>query len=498
MFVAMLLAKILGLLRNIVFANFYGTGYEATAFFTASRIPLQLLDISLGAAISSAFIPVFNESLQKKSKEEAIKFSNNFLNIVIIISSVLTILGIVFAPYVVKLIAPNLDEQTFIQTVSLIKILFPIMVLTAVTYVFVGFLQSLDEFNIPAIISVLSNGILILYLLLFNDRFGIQGVAIAMLIGWATQILIQLPSAIKKGFKYNFYINFKDEGIKKVVLLAFPILISTWVQPINNIVNIRLASGLEGGQAVSAIEYAYTLYLLMVGVFSFTLSNIIFPELSKLSADKQKEKFTSILHRSIKVSIYFILPIAAIVAILSSDFVKLIYERGEFGRESTILTAAALTIYSIGMIGYAIQEILNKSFYAMQDAKTPMKVSIGIIALNVILSVIFVKIIGYIGLPLAASITSIINAILLTYFINNKNQGIVNKDTFIYLAKVVISIIIMGIIMILISKTNIYGITKVIAVSVVGFVIYILCTYIFKIEETKFASEMIKNRFLKK
>ena len=151
MFSAMFLAKILGLVRNIVFANFYGTGFEATAFFTASRIPLQLLDITLGAAISSTFIPVFNEFMQKQGKERAVTFANNFLNVIIVISLILSILGMVFAGPIVNLIAPELDVQTMNLTISLSRILFPVLLFTAVAYVFVGFLQSLDEFNIPAI-----------------------------------------------------------------------------------------------------------------------------------------------------------------------------------------------------------------------------------------------------------------------------------------------------------------------------------------------------------
>ena len=328
MFSAIFLAKVLGLVRNIVFANFYGTGFEATAFFTASRIPLQLLDMTLGAAISSTFIPIFNEYLQKDGKKRAIQFANNFLNVIIVVSLLLTILGIIFAPQIVSIIAPDLESQTLELTVQLIKILFPIMIFTAVAYVSVGFLQSMDEFRIPSIISVVANGILILYLAIFNNKFGIKGVAIAMLVGWATQILVQIPSVIKKGFKYKFSIDFKDEGLKKILKLAPPILISTWVQPINNIVNIRLASGLQDGQAVSALEYSYNLYLIIVGVFSYTLSNIIFPELSKLTADNNKSMIVEILNKSIKISLFLIIPMSVGIGVLSNDIIKLIYERG--------------------------------------------------------------------------------------------------------------------------------------------------------------------------
>lgn len=496
MFSAIFLSKVLGLVRNIVFAYFYGTGMEATAFFTASRIPMQLLDMSLGAAISSTFIPIFNEYLQKKGKEQAIRFANNFLNIIILISLILTLIGIAFAPQLVAIIAPDLDIETSLLTVDLIKILFPIMVLTAVAYVFVGFLQSLDEFNIPAIISAVANGILILYLVIFNDKFGIKGVSIAMLIGWSTQILIQLPSIIKKGFKYKFILDFKDEGIKKIVKLALPILISTWVQPINNIVSIRLASGLENGAAVSALEYSYNLYLIIVGVFSYTLSNIIFPELSKLTADNNNEKIKEILNKSIKISSLFIIPMSIGIAMLSNEIIEIIYERGEFTRTSTLLTGNALFYYAIGMIGYGIMEVLNKAFYAMQDSKTPMKISAFAIVLNVFLSVVLVKVIGYLGLPLAASITSIATGALMIYVINKKINGIVGINSLKEFGRIVVSGAVMGGMVYLTKCLNIESVILEIIVSVVvGVVMYFACVillkseviweYIYKLKEKK-------------
>lgn len=494
MFSAMFIAKILGLVRNIVFANYYGTGFEATAFFTASRIPLQLLDITLGAAISSTFIPVFNEYMQKNGKERAISFANNFLNVIILISIVLSILGMFFASPIVHLISPNLDEQTMSLTVSLAKILFPILFFTAVAFVFVGFLQSMDEFNIPAIISVVSNGLLIIYLLVFNNKFGVKGVAIAMLIGWGTQVLVQLPSVIKKGFKYKFKIDFKDEGLKKVVKLAIPILISSWVQPINNIINLRLASGLENGQAVSAIEYAYTLYLIVVGVFSYTLSNIIFPSLSKLNASNDEEQFKDIIKKAISISIFFIIPMSVGIGFLSTNIIKIIYERGEFTQNSTMLTSGALQLYAIGMIGYGLMEVLNKTFYAKQDAKTPMLISGFAIIINVILSVIFVKMIGYTGLPLAASITSILTTMLMLVVINKKIGGIVDKDTLVETIKTLISATVMGIVLYFIQKLSLSPIILLVTSVIVGIVSYMLVEALLKSETIKEGIEIIKNR----
>ena len=357
------------------------------------------------------------------------------------------------------------------------------MLFTAVAYVFVGFLQSLDEFNIPAIISVVANGILILYLAIFNNKFGVKGAAIAMLIGWGTQIVIQLPAIIKKGFKYKFTIDFKDEGLKKIVKLALPILISTWVQPINNIVNIRLASGLQGGQAVSAIEYSYNLYLIIVGVFSYTLSNIIFPELSKLTVDKNENMITTLLNKSIKISLFFIIPMSVGIGILSNEIIKVIYERGEFTVTSTVLTGGALLYYAIGMIGYGLMEVLNKAFYAMQDSKTPMKISIFSIVINVLLSICLVKCMDFLGLPLAASITSILTAIVMIYAINKKMNGIVNNDTFNEFAKILFSGLLMGVCVFFIKNIN-FGHTIIsLLISVIaGVLVYLGAMWILKSE----------------
>ncbi|MBQ9280048.1 MAG: murein biosynthesis integral membrane protein MurJ [Clostridia bacterium] len=436
---------------------------------------------------------------KRNGKKEAIQFANNFLNIIILISFTLTVLGMVFASGVIKLIAPNLDASTAILTTQLIRILFPIMLFTAVAYVFVGFLQSLEEFKIPAIISVVANGILILYLIIFNDKFGIQGVAIAMLVGWGTQILVQLPTVIKKGFQYHFTLNFKEEGMLKVVKLALPILISTWVQPINNIVNRRLASGLEEGQAMSALDYSYDLYLIIVGVFSYTLSNIIFPELSKLTADNNKESLKELLNRSIKISTLFIIPMSVGIALLSNEIVKVIYERGEFTEHSTILTGGALFFYAFGMIGYGLMEILNKAFYAMQDSKTPMYLSGFSIILNVILSVVLVKVMGYTGLPLAASITSITTAGVMLYIVNRKNPGVLEKKVFVELAKIIVSAVVMGIVVLLVKRIFTGSTLMSLLVSIMfGIVAYFLCVFLLKSETVQMGIQIFKDRKLKK
>ena len=172
-FIITLIAKVLGLLRDIVFANFYGTGFEATAYFTAIKIPTQIVDLVLSSAIVSTFVPVFNEIMQKDGKDKANLFAGNFINVITLVATVISIVGIVFAPQIVNFLAGGFDIQTYNLTVELIRITFPMIIFTAMAFSFVGFLQSYGEFNIPAMISGISNLVVIAFLLLFNNKTGI-------------------------------------------------------------------------------------------------------------------------------------------------------------------------------------------------------------------------------------------------------------------------------------------------------------------------------------
>ncbi len=501
-FIITLAVKVLGLLRDIFFANYYGTGYVASAYLAATRIPTQLLDIGLGAAITSTFIPVFNRILQKDGNEKANEFASNFINIIATLATIISILGIIFAPQVVNMLAGGFDEKTFNLTVELIRITFPMIIFTAIAYSFVGFLQSYGNFNIPAMISGISNLAIIIFLVLFRERFGIHGVATFMLIAWALQVVVQLPSAYKMGYRNKFKINIKDENIKQVFVLALPIIVSTSILPINNLVSTRLASGM-GESIVAALDYSYKLYIVVVGVISYAIGNILFPELSRLISSDNKEKFVEIINKSIKVLAYILIPLTIGIIIYRSDLIRVIYQRGEFNENSTLLTSTALLFYSIGMIGFGIVEIMNKSFYSMQDAKTPLKVGVIVVISNVILSIVLSRFLDFKGLALSTSITSIINAIILIIFANRKNKGIITKNVIITIIKVIISSFAMAIVVYFIN--NVIGITSSMIGSIIkmaigaisGIIIYYIFTLILRVEESKIPIEYIKNKFKK-
>lgn len=443
MIIATLAAKICGMLRDSFIAAYFGTGASADAYFAATKIPLLFFDVVIGGVISAAFIPVFNEYLEKSTKARAMEFANRFINVILLITGLMCAFGIVFAPQLMELITPGLAPDTKALAIQLSNILFPMIIFTGLAFSFVGILQSFGEFNIPAIISLVSNGAMILYLVIFKDKFGVTGLSVAMLVGWGLQAAVQIPSLIKFQYRYRLDFNFKDEGLKKTALLALPLLISTWVQPIGSLVNMRFASSLGEG-SMSALEYANRLYTIMVGIFSFVVTNLVFPSLARANAADNADESRSLMHGSLKSVSFIMLPLTAGVILLSTPVVKLIYQYNEFTASSAALTSTALTFYSIGMLGFSYAEVLNKSFFAMQNSKTPMITALISIAANILMSALFSAHFGIGGLALASALASTLNATLNFIMMNKHVKGIFQKSDFADIAKIVVATLAMA------------------------------------------------------
>jgi len=501
MIIATLLAKLMGMYRDVLFAALYGTSEAAIAYQTASRIPLLFFDIALGSAISSSFIPVFNEYLSRGEKEKATEFSNSFLNIIFILTALICAVGMLFNGPIVNLLANGLAPHVKILSAQLVSIMFPSMIFTATAYSLTGVLQSYGEFNAPAAISLVSNSIMVVYLLVIKDNLGIFGLAVAMLVAWAFQILVLIPSLVKKKYAYSPKINFKNEGLLKALKLAIPVLISSWVQPINTMVNMFLASFLNGGQAVSALDYANKLYIIFVGVITFAVSNLIFPSISKLAAQEDKgEEFNDVLRSAISSVLFILTPVMIIFVLKRVEIVRFVYERGAFGKEQTNLTSLALLWYSFGMIGYGLQEILNKAFYAKQNGKVPMRVSVVGIVLNITLSFVFVRVLntGMAGLPAAASIASVFMSLVLS-IIAGKRHRIFDKTLILNIMKIAISALAMAIVMIFLKNldfsNDFFGnFINLLITSIAGVVAYILISFFTRTNETEIIINLIKKR----
>ncbi len=500
MAIIILLAKAMGLLREVLVANIYGQGAQSDILNTATQIPLLFFDMVLGVAILSTFVPIFNKYIEKDGKAAAFEFANNFASLVGIIATFIAVLGIIFAQPLVELMVPGYAAvpDKVAQTAALLRILFPSIVFTAMAYIAVGILQSFGEFTIPSLISVVSNGVMIAYLLIFGNKLGLLGVTVSMLVAWVLQLVIQIPHLIKFKFKYRFKFDLKDPGLKEAALIALPVLISSWVQPLCNVINMSFGSSMGDG-AVSALNWANKIYIIMVGVFAYAITNFIFPKLSRLGANENDE-FAVVTRTSVGFIVFIIGIVCALFLALSEPIISVVFERGAFTAESVEITARALFYYSFGMIGYAVCEVLNKSFYALSDGKTPMIASIIGIAVNFVFAFLFSGIFknGVGGLALASAISSIAIALCLMFMIN-KRRAVINKAFCVNLFKILICA---GLAYLTaravdafasaLSGNTLVTLLRLLVCALPALVMYLFSAYLFKVDEIKSAINTLR------
>ncbi len=495
MMVITLLGKVSGLIRDRLLTVNYGTGMAANAFLTASRIPRVFFDAVFASAITASFIPVFNEYMVKKGKNEAYAFSGNFITVIGLVSVVLTGLGMMFSGGLTSLFAGGFDSETARLCSELTRIMFPTVFFTGIAYSFVGILQSLDEFNLPAAMSLVSNAAVILYYFTLNDRFGVVGLAFAFLAAWLLQALIMVPSLAKKGFRYRPSLNLKSDGMKKVFALMLPVMVSTWVTPINQTINARFGSGLFEGAGVSAIELSYNLYTIIVGVFILSITNYIFPRLSQISADKDGAGFKDVISRTMHISMYFVVPMMAGIMVLSRQIVGFIYGGGEFGEFSVEITSRALFFLCTGMIGYAVQAVLSRAFFAEQRGRIPLIAGVISIAVNIVLCFLLAPEFDVAGLAVASAASGTVNAAVLLIFAQRGRAAFVDRRFMADVAKMAVSAIVMAAAVGFAASAveRVFG--KLLSLCIptaVGVAVYYIMTLALGVSESKMAIDFAK------
>ncbi len=493
-----LFGKILGLVRDQFLAAKYAYSTAGAAFTIASQIPRTFFDVVFASAISASFIPIFVEYMQKKGKEEAFALANRFITI-ISTGTVIIMLGcMALAEPLAWLFAPGYEVTTIELAVPLLRMLFPTMLFTAVAFSFVGILQSLDEFNVPAALSVVSNGILIFYYIFLNDRFGVYGLAVAFLIGWAMQAVIQIPFLQQKGYHYRPDFHFRDEGLKKIGKLMLPVMVGTWIQPINFVINSRFASQISNGElGVTSLTYANNLYTIIVGVFVLAIANMVFPKFSRMTEDKKG--FGLAVRGTLKAMIFLLIPMTVGLMVLAEPVVTLIYKRGEFDLLATELTSKALFFFALGMVGYGVQNILSRAFYANQDGKTPFYSGLVSIGINAVLCWLLLEPMGIGGLALAAAVSSTAAAVVLLVPAVKQYPDILDKSLVGQIGKMLLAaagmlVLVFGCKM---AVTSVMGglIGQIILLCVcggVGIVSYMIFAKLLKIEESDFVFDIIK------
>ncbi|MDD5016114.1 MAG: murein biosynthesis integral membrane protein MurJ [Atribacterota bacterium] len=503
---ATLFCRILGLGREIVISNRFGAGIETDAFFIAFMIPNLLRSFLGEGALNSAFIPIFTEYLTNHDRKKAEYFASNVLSILMIILIIIVILGILGAPLLIDIIAIGFKNNLYKYqlAINLTRIMFPYIGFVAVAALFMGILNSYDHFLVPALAPAMLNISVIIFALALSFKYGIFSIAWGVVLGGLGQALIQAPILIRKKIKYNFVVNFNDPGTKKMLKLLIPAMVGLAITEINVVVDRTIASTLIDG-SISALYYANRLIQFPLGVFGIAISIAIFPTLAKHIAKNNIPEFKKSLIFGLRMLLFTTIPSVVGLIVLKDSLIRLIYEHGTFNRVASNMTASALLYYSIGLFAYACVRLITMSFYALKDAKTPVKIGIYIVFINIVLDLILVRYLAHSGLAFATSIAAILNLIILLKVLTDRTGTIELKPQGLFLIKIVISSIFLGIICILISNyfanvldlNNKYNQAIQVIVSIFsGGTVYLISSYLLGVKEVRSLKHSIK-RILK-
>jgi putative peptidoglycan lipid II flippase len=422
------LSRILGLLRDILIANFFGSGMSADAFFVAFRIPNLLRRLFAEGSFSVAFIPVFTEYLQKKSKEDAFLLARVVLTSLVLVLTAVTILGIVLSPLIVRIIAPGFggSGEKYALTVLLTRIMFPYIFFVSVLALFTGVLNSLKHFAAPAMAPLFLNLSMIVALVFLapSMRAPTVGLAIGVTVGGVIQMAVQVPLLMKRDLSFVPRWMPAHPALKKIGLLMLPTIFGSAIYQINQLVGTLLASLLREG-SVSYLYYADRLVQFPLGVFAIAISTAVLPSLSREAAEKDFDGLRETLSHAIRLTMFITIPAMVGLIVLREPIVRLLFQRGAFDSNTTDMTARALLYYSVGLWAFAGLRVFVSAFYSLQDTKTPVKVAVIAMMLNIAFSLILMRTpLEHGGLALALSLASTLQLCILIYLLHKRLGGI--------------------------------------------------------------------------
>ena len=410
-----LLSRISGLVRDVVMANILGPGALSDAFVVAFRIPNFLRRIFAEGAFSQAFVPMFAE-LTERNTQEAKQFVNASAGILALMTFILTALGVIFAPEIVSVLAPGFkqDPEKLAITVNSLRFMFPYLFCISLVAMSAGILNTMNRFAVPAVTPVLLNLCLITAMLVLTPLLdnAAQALAVGVLAAGFLQLFFQIPSLLKEGYFPSFRIDFKNTAVRRVGKLMLPSIFSVSVVQINLFVSMGLASTLETG-SLSWLYYSERLMEFPVGVFGIALATVVLPNLSKKHASGSTESFSAMLDWALRWVVLIAVPASLGLYLLATPLLATIFQSGEFSERDVEMSALALQAIALGVSGIIFIKVLAPGFFAQKDTKTPVKVAIVAVVVNIVLSFLFIGTMAHVGLALAISISAWVNAGLL-------------------------------------------------------------------------------------
>lgn len=417
---AVFCSRILGLVRETLFNALFGAA-NMGIFIIAFRAPNLLRDLFAEGALSTAFVTVFSQKIQKDGDASAWSLASKMLTLATVFMSLVSLLGVVFAKHLIGLLAPGFEAQDAMLTIWLTQIMYPFILLVSLAALVMGMLNSKNVFGVPAMASSFFNlgsiigGVWIGWSL--DPKFGttaLTGLAIGTLIGGLLQFAIQLPSLRKVGFHFRPDFRWNDPGVRKILILMVPSVIAASAVQVNVLINSSFASIL-GAESVAWLNSAFRFMQMPLGMFGVAVATITLPVISRIAAGTDRSDFGPTLGKAMRLSLFLTLPSAAGLAVMAEPIINLIYGWGKYTAHDVAQTAHALQFYVVGLVAYAFIKVLSPAFYALDRKWTPMIVSFVSIGVNLALNYCFIFQLGWghWGLALSTSISATGNLIAL-------------------------------------------------------------------------------------
>ena len=494
--IVIILSKVFGLVRDVITAGYYGTGVENDAY--ASAYTLFYLPVLLfNSCITATIVPLFTQEREQRSLDASNHFASNALNLFCLAALIIAAVMFAFAEPLVKLIF-QFEAEGIALTVKMTRIMLLGLVFNIMSIVFSSLLNAMERFMAAQLTGFPLSVAVILSVVLFSGRLGIEAIAWGVFAASVLQALILIPF-LKGWFKYTPVIDMKDKRFHRLLVLAGPAALSMGVSEINHLVDRSLASALTAG-SISAMNYAYKLITFLLGVLMVPLTTIMFSRMSKQAAAGNREGVLGSLRYSILLISLVALPIVAIAMVLSNDVVKMIYMRGNFGMESVLLTGSVLMYYLIGVPSFGIRDFLNRTFHSVQDTKTPFRVACLVVVSNIILNLILRKFLGARGLALATSLSSYIGSVTMFILLRRHMGHLSLKKILPDMIKIILAAIAAAVACILMNRilpesmTTLTTFLRLAAAAGASLIVYAAACIILRVE----ALRVVWSRFAKR
>lgn len=426
---ATLASRLLGYAREIAAAAYYGAGADKSSFDVAFLIPATVQILVAQAALSAALIPVFAGLLEKDERAAAWRVARTIFTLVTLVLGVVVIVFIIFAPKIMPVFAPGYrhDPAMMADIVAMTRLMFPTVVILAVTGVVASILNSYEHFTLPAVAPAFWNLTILAAIVIGSDSLGIEAMAWGVLVGTVVQLVIQLPGLRGRDGTLGFSLDLKNPQVRQVGALMLPVSLSLGLINLNGVVDVQFASYLGEG-AVAAMNYAFRLYQLPEGLFAIAVGTVLFPTLSKLAARDDIDGFRATLTRGMRMIFFVLIPVSAFILVLSEPIVRLAYEHGRFSADDTELVSSTLFFFAFGSALSGGSAMLTRGFFSLSRPWVPTTLALANIAVNALLNWILIKPLDLGGIALSTTLVSTVTFFVLLTLMRRQLGRINGRD----------------------------------------------------------------------